>query len=280
MNKIKTIFCLFLLILSFVYLNDVKKINVMEIAVEDNKTSIIKTVSKYDFKNPISFLNISEKTDSKEDNEIKYQQINKEIIKSKDLPTIYIYNTHQTEEYASNIYNITPSVITVSNILQEELSELGITAIVEDKDIIKEVKKRGLDYTGTYEVSLDYLMEKEKEYPSLKYFFDIHRDSVIGENSKVKINDKNYAKVMFLVGANYDGYEKTLNEVKTMENYLNKNYPGLVRKTFINTTSGYNQRYRNNMYLIEVGGPDNTLEEIYNSSVAIAKAIKYFTEEI
>ena len=271
MNRLKTIFCLFLGFISFVYLNDIKKINVLDI-VNGKKIEVIKTISNKDFKDPISLLDIKDKTyEIKKIETVSNQNINSN-------PVIYIYNTHQTEEYASNIYNITPTVVTTSNILQDELKNLKIESLIETKDVIKEVKKRGLDYPGTYEVSLDYLMEREKQYPSLKYFFDIHRDSIKGEASRIKINGKSYAKVMFLVGANYEGYEKTLKEVKIMENYLNKNYPGLVRNTFINNTSGYNQKYRDNMYLIEVGGTDNTLEEIYNSSYAIAKAIKVLME--
>ena len=196
---------------------------------------------------------------------------------SKD-PVVYIYNTHQTEEYGSNAYNITPTVVTASNILQDELKNLGISSFVETNDVIKETKKRGLDYTGTYAVSFDYLQSREKEYPSIKYYFDLHRDSITGKASRVEINKKSYATMMFLIGANYDGYEKNLNNAKKMETYLNKNYPGLLRNTYIQKHSSFNQYHNPNMFLVEIGGPENTLEEVYNSTLALAHAIKNYVE--
>ena len=32
------------------------------------------------------------------------------------------------------------------------------------------------------------------------------------------------------------------------------------------------------MFLVEIGGPDNTLEEVTNTTKALAKAIKYYVE--
>ena len=168
MNKLKSIFCLFLIFISFVYINDIKKINVLKVITSDNKVNVIKTFTDKSFKDPISFLDI------KNGDSTPVVRINKEINKELNSdPIVYIFNTHQTEEYLTNVYNITPTVMTVSNILQDELKNYNINSFVETKDIIKEVKKRGLDYPGTYEVSLDYLKEREKQFPSLTYFFDM-----------------------------------------------------------------------------------------------------------
>ena len=49
---------------------------------------------------------------------------------------VYIYNTHQTEEYAMlENYNLTPTVHTASYILKDKLKEIGIESIVESKDL-------------------------------------------------------------------------------------------------------------------------------------------------
>ena len=64
-----------------------------------------------------------------------------------------------------------------------------------------------------------------------------------------------------------------------MEGYLNKHYPGLLRNTYYQKHSAFNQFYSEKMFLIELGGPDNTLEEIYNTTVSLSKAIKYYVEE-
>ena len=64
-----------------------------------------------------------------------------------------------------------------------------------------------------------------------------------------------------------------------LEKYLNKHYKGLLRSTYYQPNSTFYQDYDSNMFLVELGGPDNTLEEIYNSAVALSKAIKYYVDE-
>ncbi|MBQ6546808.1 MAG: stage II sporulation protein P [Bacilli bacterium] len=273
MNRAKTIFCLFLFVLSFLYAKDLPNDNFIDFILKDNKTiPIIERISNKRINNPVSFLDLSNKTIIKENNS-KEQKVEKE-----ESPIIYIFNTHQTEEYAKSAYNITPTVVTVSNILKEELSELGIPSIVETKDVIKEVNKRGYDYSGTYTVSFENLKLRKKQNSSLKYYFDMHRDSVTGSASRTTINNKKYATIMFLIGANHEDYQKNLNNVKIMEKYLKKNYPGLVRETYIQKNWTYNQWYSSRMFLVELGGPDNTLEEIYNTTIALAHSIKYYME--
>lgn len=278
MNKVKNGFCLFLFALAFLYAKDLpNNINITEFILKDNKKiSIIETITNKNFNNPVSFLDLKNKNiiQKKEDNE--HVKIDKGI---KQEPIVYIFNTHQTEEYAENAYNITPTVVTASNILSDELKNLGIYSLVETRDVIKEVNKRGYDYSGTYTVSFENLKYRKKQNSSLEYFFDMHRDSITGPAARTTIKGKKYATLMFLIGANHQDYQKNLKNVKTMEKYLKKNYPNLVRETYIQRKWTYNQWYSPKMFLVELGGPDNTLEEIYNTTKALAKSIKYYVEE-
>ena len=279
MNKVKIVFCLFLLGLSTIYIiNKNNNINVKDLVFNNNhKIEILKEFTDIEGEKIIKLLDINNKEIIKIEKEIK--ETKKIENKTSKDPEIYIFNTHQTEEYKESENSVTPTVLTASKILKEKLKELGISSYVEEKDIIKEVKKRGYDYTGTYTVSFEYLQERKKEYPSLNYYFDVHRDSITGENARTTINNKNYATLMFLVGANYDGYEKNLNNLKIMEKYLEKKYPGLIRNTYIQRKSSFNQEYSENMFLVEIGGPDNTLEEVANTTKALGEAIKYYMEE-
>lgn len=277
MNKTKLYFCLFLFILSCLYLKGLcKNISFMDFILGNKSLSSIQVLSNKKFSDPVSFLSFNDKTFSriKEVSSIKKNVNNG----SSKLVKVYIYNTHQTEEYASNVYGITPSVRTVSDILYSELKSNGISSLVEKRDIIKETKKRGYDYTGTYTVSFDYLTDSKKNNPSLEYFFDLHRDSITGEYARTKINEKDYATMMFLVGASHDDYQKNVNNVNIMKKYLDDKYPGLVRDTYIQKKCSFFQDYSPKMFLVEIGGPDNTLEEIYNTTKALSLAIKYYME--
>lgn len=276
MNKIKYLFCLFLMLLSFLYIGNLfNNINILDFILSDNKKKIvIDTLSLGTINNNIALSNIKE---PKEKNIVK-KDSTKTTKHLTTEPIIYIYNTHQTEEYKTNTYNITPTVETVSSILKEELKDLGISSLVEQRSITKEVNKRGLDYTGTYEVSFEYLKEMQTKHKTLKYYFDMHRDSVTGAPARTTINNKKYATMMFLVGTKNKNYQKNVKNLKYMENYLKKHYKGLVRETYYQSHSAFNQFHDENMFLVELGGPDNTLEEIYNTTKALSEAIKYYVE--
>lgn len=280
MNKVKLCFCLFLFIISFLYMGKfVSDIDILSFILNDNKKeTVFSAITGNNFNDPLRSLDVDEivVSDEKENDEKKVSVSKTDTISK---PIVYIFNTHETEEYAGSVYNITPTVKTVSDILKDELKSLGISAFSETKSITKEVNKRGLDYTGTYTVSFEYLKMRKKENPTLEYFFDMHRDSVTGEASRITIGGKRYAKMMFLVGTKNENYKKNVENLKIMEKYLNKYYPGLVRDTYYQKHSAFNQFYSEKMFLIELGGPDNTLEEIYNTSVALSKAIKYYVEE-
>lgn len=264
MSKGKIIFCLFLFLLSVIYIKDkLEEINLFELLINKNKTKIV-------IKNTLNKkLNLNE-------NKIVYSKKN-EIITKK--PLIYFYNTHQTEEYASNVYNITPTVVTVSNMLKEQLKDKNIPSIVENKSVAKDLKKSGEDYTYTYTITFNYLKKRKKENPTLKYYFDIHRDSVKGEASKATIRGKKYAKVMFLIGKTNPNYKKNVNNINIMMKYIKKNYPGLVKDIYYQKICSFYQAYSPNMFLVEIGGVDSTLEELYNTSEVLTNAIVNYIEE-
>lgn len=289
MNKVKISFLLFLFILSFMYMSDIfKNVDILSFLLENNRgKKVVNVLSKGVLESPINMLDIeSDKNlkvsnnNKKNTNSSNTKKIkNKEKIEINNKPLVYIYNTHEAEEYKKSVYNITPTVKTVSSILYEELEKMGIGAIKEERPIIKEVNKRGLDYTGTYAVSFEYLKDVKSKNPSIKMFFDMHRDSVKGSAAHISIKGKDYAKMMFLVGTKNKNYKKNVKHLKVMKKYLDKHYPNLVRDTYYQSHSAFNQFYDEGMFLIELGGPDNTLEEIYNTTLALSKSIDYYLKE-
>lgn len=268
MNKIKIYFCLFLLVLSILYINTkLKTIDMYGVIFNKDITSIVDSPD-------IKIKNLVNKSNDKESNIINVSN-NKKL---SNKPLVYLYNTHQTEEFKSS-KSYKPTVVTASNIISKTLKKDKISSLVETKSIKKKLDYYGYDYSGTYAVSFEYLKERKKENPTLNYFFDIHRDSITGPYSKVTIKNKKYATMMFLVGQNHKNYKKNVNNLKIMEDYLKKKYSGLVRDTYYQPKYKYNQDYSENMFLVEIGGPENTLEEITNTSIALAHAISYYVEK-
>ena len=116
---------------------------------------------------------------------------------------------------------------------------------------------------------------KKEKYPTLKYFIDVHRDSVSYDKSVVSINNKKYAKLLFIVGLENKNYKENLEFTEKINNKINSLYPGLSRGIYKKSGPGVNGVYNqdNNKYtiLIEVGGEKNTLDEVMNSTIAFCE---------
>ena len=192
-------------------------------------------------------------------------------------PLIYLYNSHQLENYSSenlDIYGITPNVLMASYILRENLNKLGISTIVEEANMSEILKQHNWNYAYSYQASRIVIEEKKNKYKSLEYFIDIHRDSITKPNNTTTINEKNYAKVLFVIGKDHSNWQQNYNLATNLNNLLSKYYPGLSRgvitKEGVNVNGIYNQDISPNCLLIEVGGVDNTIEEVNNTMLALS----------
>jgi len=247
-----------------------------------NNSSInnfINYINKNTFNSPVFFLK-SELNYENSNNHIDFAYI--EV----DKPRIYIYNSHQGETYGMKYleeYNITPNVLTASNMLKEKLNNLGINTIVEESNILEYMKKQGLDHAGSYIASRYFLENTIKKYNSLELYIDLHRDSISHDASYININGKDCAKILFVIGLEYDTYQNNLNVVEKINNIINNNYPGLSRgimkKEGYGVNGVYNQDLNSNVILIEIGGHENNIEEINNTLELVANAIKEYINE-
>lgn len=198
-------------------------------------------------------------------------------------PLIYIYNSHQLENFSTqglDIYGITPNVLMASYLLREKLNKRGISTIVEDANLTEFLSLNGWDHSGSYNASRIFLLDKKNKYSSLKYFIDLHRDSISKSVSTVTINNKNYAKVLFVLGLEHKNYQENLKTMEEINNLFNKYYPGLSRGIYKKEGSGvngiYNQDISPNVILIEVGGVENSIDEVLNTTEAISNILYYY----
>ena len=200
-----------------------------------------------------------------------------------DNPIVYIYNSHQLENYDSSNYepyNITPNVMMASYLLKEKLNNYNILTIVEEGNINEFIKINNWDYNYSYIASRYFIEEAKRKYPSIKYFIDIHRDSVTKEYSTAIINDISYAKVLFVVGLDHDNYKGNLDFANNVNNRLiNGISKGIIKKSGPNVNGIYNQDISSNALLIEVGGYQNKIDEVYNTIDVLANTLKEVINE-
>ena len=167
--------------------------------------------------------------------------------------------------------------MTLSYILREELNKNNIPTIVEESSIQDILNINNLNYSASYKVSRMMMEDAKSKNSSLKYFIDLHRDSVNKKISSITINNKNYAKILFIIGLENPNYEKNLMVTEKINNMINIKYPNLSRGIYKKKGKGvngvYNQDFSPNTILIEVGGEENTIDEVYNTSLAISDAL-------
>lgn len=314
-NLLKLFFCIFFVLLLFLLfksfilttklassneeflnklLNDSNHYILYKNVNENPIYSFVKLITKIDIKEPKSILEKSLKYKTNNMN-ISYTasddvySLNSDYIEdtNKDNnienPIVYIYNTHQLEEYnKTNLeeYNIKPNVLMASYILREYLNRNNIKTVVETADITDFLNVNGWNYSKSYNASRFYLDEAIKKYSNLKLIIDLHRDAIEYNASTVTINDKKYAKVLFVVGLDYENYQPNLDLANSLNNLINSKYPGLSRgvlkKSGKNVNGIYNQDLKNNIVLIECGGYQNNIDEVMNTMIALSDIIKIY----
>lgn len=214
--------------------------NVKQVEVETKKTSV---------------------SDKKNENTIK-----------KEEPVVYIYNTHQTEEYVD--YSVYEAAKKLNDMLNKNSY---YTSYFEEQSVKVFLEQNDMKYYKSYTASRKYLGEAIIKYPSLTYFFDIHRDSVLKNKSTLSYNDKSYAKVLFVVGTDNPNNQINYENANKLNELIKSKVPNISRGIAKHGGKGYNGVYNQdvsgNTFLIEIGGKENTKEEVENTINIIYEAI-------
>ncbi len=201
-----------------------------------------------------------------------------------DNPRIYIYNSHQHENYNNKnleIYNITPNVMMASYLLKEKLNQLGIPTIVEEANIIEFMRLNNWVHKDSYKASRFYIIDAMNKHKNLDLIIDLHRDDLSKNASTVIINGKKYANILFVVGLENPNYQANLNLANKINNLINQKYPslsrGILTKKGPDNDGIYNQDLSPKTILLEVGGQYNTIDEVLNTVDVLSYIFKEIT---
>lgn len=240
-------------------------------------------INKYIFNDPLFLLET--------ELNYKYEKLDKKVElvvnnNNNDTPKIYIYNSHQGEQYNYKYlenHNIIPDVLMASQILKDKLENININTIVEESDILAYMKKNNLNHAGSYIASRYFLTEILKKYNNLELYIDLHRDAAKHSVTYTNINGKDCAKVLFVIGLENPNYEKNLEVVTKINNIILKKYPsltrGIMKKQGYGVNGIYNQDLNGNVILLEVGGNENNIDEVNNTLSLIAEVIGEYINE-
>lgn len=224
-------------------------------------TNLTYKLFKFDLKNPITIM---DKVFAYEKDIQTFAYIQNNFV---DNPRVYIYSTHPNEKYIDN------TISYASLILQEKLNSLQVETIVEERSVVEYLEDNNLEFDDSYKATREFLSDKLKIY-DFDLIIDLHRDAV--NNTTVKINNKEYAKIMFVQNVNY---KDNITLANKLNDILNEKYPGITRGIYNKYVDNFNQDLNNNVLLIELGGNTNTFEQVNNSIDALAYSIKELLNE-
>lgn len=275
-------------------LNDSNHYIKYEKANIDIGAKVIKLFTNIDLKNPVSILQTSfydynedelvyEDNYDKEDKKTTY--IENPNPNNSNNPRVYIYNSHQLENYKMNNleeYNITPNVLMAAYMFKEKLEENNIPTIVEETNMSEFMNSNNWKHKDSYIASRYLIQDTLGKHNNLDLLIDLHRDAITYNSSTITINNKKYAKVLFVVGTEYSSYKNNLELANKFSSLINNKYPnlsrGVITKSGANVNGVYNQDLSPKMLLIECGGYENSIDEVLNTIEALTDIIKIYLE--
>lgn len=210
---------------------------------------------------------------------------------TQSAPLVLIIHTHATEAYseegalwyegegvAPRTEDTSKNVVAVGAVMASVFREMGVPTlhctILHDKE----------SYMNSYNRAAETIRSYLEKYPSIKYIFDVHRDSLIRENGEklrpiAEVNGRVAAQIMCVVGTDHLGavhpnWETNLSLAALLGERLDESYPGLARHIYLRGAS-FNQQYTEGSLLLEIGSCGNSLEEAkYAAELTAAELAK------
>ncbi len=239
--------------------------------VDNNLFSeFVNTINNIKLSEPITILDKVFAYEKEPDTVQTFAYIQNNVV---DNPRVYIYSTHPKESYLGEKledYELDNTVILASILLQEKLNEKGIGTIVEERSASEYIKDHNLNYNQSYQATRTFLKDK-LETNEFDLIIDLHRDAVPKSTTTTVIDEKSYAKVMFVANVNY---KENIALANKLNNIINNKYPTLSRGIYNKYVDNFNQDLNDNVLLIELGGNYNKMDEVLLTIEALANSIE------
>ncbi|MFA9557257.1 stage II sporulation protein P [Evansella sp. AB-rgal1] len=207
-----------------------------------------------------------------------------------DEPLVYIYHTPTHESFFPELeekddnnlataFDKTVNITLLGEHLGKTLESKGIPVLWDDTDYTKMTEEQNLEFGESHNVARENINTTINNHDSIKMVFDIHRDSQRRKITTTTINGEEVAKIVFVISRNHPNYQQNLKFAHKLHELLEERYPGLSRGVYIPASSSsernsnYNQDLHEKSVLLDIGGVDNTLQEVNRSVEFLAEII-------
>ena len=205
-----------------------------------------------------------------------------------DLPVVLILHTHAQEGYRADekeylsgevgdaIYTDDPatSVVAAGEALCRELNRGGVPAVH-----CTAMHGESGTLRGAYRAAAECIEAYRKQYPSIEYVIDLHRDGLLGGDGAClrTASSGGLAQVMAVVGSDGAGdacpaWRSNLGLALCLADRLNAESAGSCRPALLRNAT-YNQELAPHALLLEIGSAGNTVSEAVEAAKRVGCAL-------
>ncbi|WP_054956687.1 stage II sporulation protein P [Paenibacillus dakarensis] len=197
---------------------------------------------------------------------------------------VLIYHSHPQESFnpllgkqSSNPGSSSPNknIMLVGSMVAKRLEAKGVGTVHDKSDYQSTVPNYNWNFS--YKYSRQAVKAALAQNEDLTYLIDIHRDSQRHGKTTTKINGVNYAQVYFIIGHANKNWRQNEEFANKIHQLMEKSYSGVSRgvwgKSADQGNGEYNQSLSPNSILIEIGGIDNTKDELKRTADLLADMI-------
>lgn len=207
------------------------------------------------------------------------------IESTKDPFQVLILFTHSHESYGPMVQKVSGKIAnydTQTNIYKfkdsvvEKFKSNNLQTDVLDVDVMAILKKEGKNMNLAYSTVRPYL-EKQLKEKSYDLVLDLHRDGILKKASTVTYNNISYARIALVVGEEHPNFRWNTAYADSLSTAMNKLVPNISRGVISKDGEGgnglYNQDLAKEMIIVELGGIENTEDELNRTIEMLGKAI-------
>ena len=186
-------------------------------------------------------------------------------------PLVLIYHTHTTESFVpfsggAFSTNMEKTVVVLGNYLTEILQEKYGIPVLHYYEVF-DIPRR-----SAYEKARPSVEKILAEYPGIEIVLDLHRDGVPRNITTTSINGQDTGRILFVLGSNHQGWNNNLRFALFLQDALEEVSPGLSRGIRKQPFT-YNQHLHQRSLIVEIGGHENSMEEVKRTIPYLAEAL-------
>ena len=192
---------------------------------------------------------------------------------------VYLFNSHTEERFGDN----QTTVMDITAAMKEVFLANGIPTLKEDRVTHLWMNENWgyFQFARSYQATRVFIEERIHQFPSLMFFFDIHRDAGISDPWHT-VDGLDLARVQLIISPDNTYHRYNLAVAYEIAQMLEERQPGIMRNQPVRVQRGgdmvmaYNQDISPFLKLFEIGDNHTPVQAAFNSARILAEVLSEF----